>query len=138
MQVNTKRAQVRDYLLKLVYEHLDDINYKIPSENMLCRLFKVSRITAKNAIDDLVAPGASVPSPGKGNFYLLRGKGTRLAARGNPLFRTDRLIVPDLKSNFMLNIIRGVEERLHNTGFDLIIKCTNYSQTQEQHAIQTL
>lgn len=138
MQVNTKRAQVRDYLLKLVYEHLDDINYKIPSENMLCRLFKVSRITAKNAIDDLVAQGLLFRHQGKGTFISSEAKAHVLQREEIRSSELIGLLLPDLKSNFMLNIIRGVEERLHNTGFDLIIKCTNYSQTQEQHAIQTL
>ena len=134
----TKTEQVKQYLQTLIYKNIDEINYKIPSENTLCRICKVSRITAKNALEELVAEGLLFRHQGKGTFISSEAK-AKISPQAN--VRPSKLIgllLPDLKSKFMLSIIQGIEAKLHNTDYDMIIKCTNYSQTQELKAVQNL
>lgn len=138
MLSKTKKEQVKNYLQTLIYKHIDEINYKIPSENMLCRICKVSRITAKNAVEELVAEGLLFRHQGKGTFISSEAKAQILPREEVRASKFIGLLLPDLKSNFMLNLIQGIESKIHDTEYDLIIKCTNYSQTQEQKAVQNL
>ena len=133
-----KTEQITEYLRKKIYRHIDEINYKMPSEAMLCRLFNVSRITAKNAIEELTAQGLLFRHQGKGTFIASDAK-TKVLQR-EELRSADliALLLPDLNSKFMLDLIKGVEERLHSAHYNIIIKCTNYSQSQEQITIRSL
>lgn len=48
------------------------VNYKIPSEKELCRMYNVSRTSVRAAIGELVKEGYLSRIPGKGTFVLKR------------------------------------------------------------------
>lgn len=51
---------------------------KIPAENEICQLFKVSRTTARKAIDELQAEGYLVKKQGRGTFVQSESIGHKL------------------------------------------------------------
>ena len=51
--------KVRSYIYNLVFKS-DGGNVRIPSENELCELFSVSRVTVRGALKALVGIGRSV------------------------------------------------------------------------------
>ncbi len=60
--------RVRMYLYNLL-EKSDGKELQIPSENDLCRLFEVSRITVRSAIQGLVKDRFLIPRQGIGTFF---------------------------------------------------------------------
>ncbi|SPT52706.1 HTH-type transcriptional repressor yvoA [Actinomyces bovis] len=62
-----KYVQVRDHLLSEVRSNLSP-GSPIPSERELCKLFRVSRMTVRQAIDTLVVDGVLERHQGKGTF----------------------------------------------------------------------
>lgn len=54
------------------------IGDKIPSENEICRMFNVSRISARSAIQKLQAKNLIVTKPGKGSFVASNHLGDNL------------------------------------------------------------
>ncbi|MEW6193965.1 MAG: GntR family transcriptional regulator [Bacteroidota bacterium] len=77
MEIDKKSALPLYYQLKEILKEEIDIgrykpNEKIPSENELAELLKISRNTAKQAIADLVSEGM---------LYRVQGKGTFVAER---------------------------------------------------------
>lgn len=65
-----KYVRIKDHLIKGVASHqFDD---RLPSENELARCHKVSRMTARKALDELVRNGLARRVPGKGTFLKKR------------------------------------------------------------------
>jgi len=65
-----KYARIKDHLIQSVAScRFQD---RLPSENELARLHKVSRMTARKALDELVRDGIARRVPGKGTFLKNR------------------------------------------------------------------
>ena len=62
--------QIYDQLRKLLLEGHWKAGEKIPSENELCRLMGVSRISVRTAIKSLIAQGFLVSRQGEGTFVV--------------------------------------------------------------------
>lgn len=59
---------VREYILESIYGGMFQPNMMIMSESDLCKIFKVSRIVVRHALDELVAKGVLYKIQGKGTF----------------------------------------------------------------------
>jgi GntR family transcriptional regulator len=59
-------SSVRDWIYQGSYKP----GSRLPTEEELCRLFKVSRITTRKAVDMLVDEGLVVRQPGRGTFVV--------------------------------------------------------------------
>ncbi|WP_172120219.1 GntR family transcriptional regulator [Actinomyces faecalis] len=66
-RTQVKHVAVREYLLTLIADGLGTGD-AIPSERELCEVFKVSRMTVRQAVDTLVADGVLERHQGKGTF----------------------------------------------------------------------
>ncbi len=60
--------QIRDYLLDLIKNNIDNPDFKLPSEYELADKFSVSRLSARNAILTLEKDDLIVRKQGKGTF----------------------------------------------------------------------
>ena len=67
MTVEPAYMRIRDYIVSHFYK-ADETPDKIHSEHELCRLFKVSRVTARAALKGLVDEGYLVSHCGMGTF----------------------------------------------------------------------
>ncbi|WP_019634383.1 GntR family transcriptional regulator [Actinomadura atramentaria] len=63
-----KYLQLRAILLELIEQERLPVNSPVPSERELCRRFGVSRMTVRQAVDQLVAEDRLRRIPGKGTF----------------------------------------------------------------------
>lgn len=87
--------KIRSYLYNLMM-HSDRKNLQIPSENELCRIFNVSRITVRGAIQRLVQDNYLIPRRGIGTFM-------------NP-----DMVGEDLRSMSCIGLIDGDGRCVHN------------------------
>ena len=63
-----KYTQLRELLLGLIEENRLSVDAPIPSERELCQQYELSRMTVRQAVDQLVAEGRLYRVPGKGTF----------------------------------------------------------------------
>lgn len=63
-----KYTQLRELLLGLIEEERLAVDSPIPSERELCQQYELSRMTVRQAVDQLVSEGRLYRVPGKGTF----------------------------------------------------------------------
>ena len=93
----------------------------LPSEDVLCREYKVSRITIKKALDDLKKEGYIVRVKSKGSFVNLeipRKEEKRNFKNGKKMFA---FVVPDIEDVFISEIYRGIESVATENGYKVLI-----------------
>jgi GntR family transcriptional regulator len=70
LKTTPKYMRIKDDLIKGV--EMRRFNDRLPSENELARCHRVSRMTARKALDELVQDGIACRVPGKGTFLKKR------------------------------------------------------------------
>ena len=141
--------QIKQYLYRLVYANIQKGDFKIPSENLIAQQFNVSRITSKRAINDLVEEGFLIRKKGSGTYINadidenlladLAHSGDTAAVQSTVKFKkTIALIVPDIKSKYMLNLIDGVQSLAMKNEWNVILAVTMYDQALEELLIVKL
>ena len=152
--MNEKRtalySQIKNYLCGLIAENADKKDYILPSENMLCNIFRVSRITAKRALDELEAENVIIRKKGAGSFISsdLDEEFLKQYSRVDTLKaqsaeelkkrKTISLIIPDLKSKYLLNLMRGVQTAALKFNWDILLSTTSFDQQTEANLIKKL
>ena len=108
---------IKDYLKKLIQENKNVPNYKLPSENQLAMRFSTTRMTAKRAISELQEEGLLYRIHGKGSFI------TAAPAQGTdvPVNEFICMLLPNLESHFILELIAGARQYLKPFGYHLLI-----------------
>jgi GntR family transcriptional regulator of arabinose operon len=109
---------------------------RIPSENELAEQFKVSRITVKNALTDLVDRGVVYRQQGKGTFVADHYEKEILSLEtresdSRSASRTIGFLMPRLDNGFTANLLSGIEDALAESGYHLLFSKTNDSQEDE-------
>jgi len=129
---------IKQYLIELIEKHYLVPNYKLPSENQLSLRFHASRVSARHALNELVAEGIIYKIQGKGSFisknYLPRT--APLILKKENLDRLMiALLIPGVDSRFYINIIEGVKESLTMLGFQMIVLFTESDSEREKQCI---
>ncbi|ABX41392.1 GntR family transcriptional regulator [Lachnoclostridium phytofermentans] len=142
-------SQVEEYLYRLICSNLKKGKNKIPSEHLLAQQFNVSRITSKRAINNLVDKGYLVRVKGSGTFInteldenLLEKLRVYDEIPSSPLSlknkKTVAMIIPDIKSRYMMNLVDGVQHLATKNGWNVILAVTMYDQILEELLIKKL
>jgi GntR family transcriptional regulator of arabinose operon len=126
--------QIKEYVLNNIRQSVWQSNDKIPSENELAAKFKVSRITIKNALQELIEEGLIYRIQGKGSFVSTNGLGEP------PVYRPEQRLIdnkvaylmPRLDNRFTANLLNGIENQLAEEGYDLLFRTTGDSQETEK------
>ncbi len=63
--------QLKEILIKKIKENEWPVNTRIPTERELCELYKVSRITVRQALDELEKEGYLYRKQGRGTFVTI-------------------------------------------------------------------
>jgi GntR family transcriptional regulator len=63
--------QLKEILVEKIKTHIWGVNQKIPTERELCELYRVSRITVRQALDELEKEGYLYRKQGKGTFVTV-------------------------------------------------------------------
>jgi GntR family transcriptional regulator of arabinose operon len=129
-------AQIREYLLDGIEVGSWKGDERLPSENELAEQFRVSRITIKKALDQLVEEGV---------VYRIQGKGSFVSENGKPqVYASQRLknrksfvslIMPRVDNQFTSGILRGVESALAEAGCKVLFSGTDGSPEKEKELL---
>ncbi|MCL2369938.1 MAG: GntR family transcriptional regulator [Firmicutes bacterium] len=122
--------EIIDYLEQLIEKNKMIIKYRMPSENQLATKFDVSRITAKNAINNLVESGKLFRRQGKGTFIV----NPNFDAKYNSNLDNRAsigLMLPNFNSTFITDIVKGISAHLDKIGMPLLILHSNNNQDTE-------
>lgn len=136
-KLKNKTKEVKAYLYDIIREHKSEPNFLLPSEHSLCIKFNVSRITVKNAFQQLQADKLIFRHQGKGSFISSDAKQILTFRKERPT-KLIGVILPDLNSYFMLNIIHGIHDYIKDTEFKMVLGCTDFSQRKESKTIQDM
>lgn len=109
--------QIKEYLLQLIKDNKEVPRYKLPSENQVAVKFNTSRITAKRAFTELQEEGYIYRMQGKGSFINQEKKNAE--AKNSAEFVC--LLLPNIGSNFISNLVKGVQKVLKEQGYHLLI-----------------
>lgn len=142
-------AKLKRYIYGLIAENYEKKQFKLPSENILCTTFGVSRITVKKALDDIESEGYIIRKKGAGTFINENADFSDIAEfksasgekpKGEIMKnkKTLGLILPDINSKYSLRIISGVQEAAIKAGWDVILSSTMYDKNLEETAIKKL
>jgi len=119
---------------------------RVPSEKELAEQFKVSRITSKKALEQLVQIGVIERIRGKGSFvsqslpnlaHLDPSPHTTLSHDGAVSRRPIGLILPDFSEVYGLKLLHAIEERCSEQDYHLLLKRTYGRREEEEQAIRS-
>lgn len=142
MANSVKRTPLYKQIEMYIYDHMRNNNWeehhKLPSETELAEQFNVSRLTVKNAMQNLIDKGLIYRIQGKGSF-ISDQKGEPLLYESGPAEAKEKLIayiVPLAKTMHALQMINGIEEQLTKQGYRLLLFKTYNSKEVEKQVLQ--
>jgi GntR family transcriptional regulator of arabinose operon len=132
--------QIKEYVRDNIQQSVWQPNGKIPSENELAGKFKVSRITIKNALQELIEDGLIYRIQGKGTFVSLNKLGEPPVYRPiqQDSYHTVAYLMPRLDNRFTANLLHGIENQLAEEGFHLLFCTTGDSQESERQLLHKM
>jgi GntR family transcriptional regulator of arabinose operon len=134
--------QIQKFILDQIQAGIWKPHDQLPPERILADQFKVSRITAKNAIVGLVAEGYLYRHRGKGTFVTdkkiaLSSKTTEhtVLIQSAPKIG---MIMPWMEFRYQSLLISGIEYELSRRGYHLIFKRIDDNNSLEASTIKEL
>jgi GntR family transcriptional regulator of arabinose operon len=126
-----KYELIQEYILDSIYGGVFQPNQMIMSESDFCRIFNVSRIVVRRALDELVA---------KGMLYRIQGKGTFVEKNySSALERGERrkvgIIIPRM-SPFIENITHAICSEFSKQSYFYKIEQVGNNQEAEIQALK--
>ncbi len=126
--------QIKDYLLQIIEDNKNTPHYKLPSENQIALKFNTSRITAKRALVELQEEGYIERYKGKGSFINTEKKTVVQKASTNFIC----LILPNIHSDFISNIVNGTKEVLKQNGYNLLILSERANDLAQENLVNEI
>ncbi len=122
-----KHQQLKDYLKNQILRGEISPGEKLDSENSLASLFKLSRHTVRQALGELENDGF---------IYREKGRGSFCSPIGKTSVQNIAILTTYISDYIFPTIIRGVEEVLSNTGYNLILANTNNNKDKEAQCLE--
>ena len=114
-------VQIKKYLKQEIISEKLQRDQRCPSEWELARKFKVSRVTSRAAINELVVEGLLYRVQGKGTFVC--GKGKSLAPTGNSskVNNIGLVVVSrDITHPYYVLLLKGIDSAIQKSGYNLM------------------
>lgn len=139
--------QIEEYLLRLIATNLQNGTCDFPSEISVSLQFGVSRVTARRAIITLTEQGFLIRKKGSGTQINQKLDENQLSAlekyaevpsnaEKNKTRKTVAVILPDLKSKYMIEILDGIQSLAIRSEWDVLVAISNYDQELEASLIR--
>ncbi|OMF26516.1 hypothetical protein BK133_20390 [Paenibacillus sp. FSL H8-0548] len=140
-------AQIRQYIVEQIIEGAWQPHQQIPPERELAEQFSVSRITAKNAVLQLVNEGILYRHRGRGTFVsshsseltiqrATRVKPTELG-KSRKFVKLIGFVIPWVERQYATYLLGGLESFLSQRGYHLVFRRIS-SPEEERAAVQSL
>ncbi|HEX3048791.1 MAG TPA: GntR family transcriptional regulator [Bacillota bacterium] len=126
--VPPKYLQLKEHLSNKIQRGELAPGDQIPSENLLAYQFQISRPTVRHALDDLENSGLIIRRQGRGAFV----------AHTSPRTETIAVIVKSITNYIFPNIIDGIQEILHEAGFELLLFVSKNDSEREVQILRRL
>lgn len=104
---------------------------RIESHQNLARKYKVSLITVKRALNDLITQGVLYSHVGKGTFVARASQRPPSQKR-----KTIGIVLRDLKSPFFSLIVHSFEEKVYNLGYNTLLSTSSNRIEKEEDLIR--
>ena len=110
---------------------------KIPSESELREVYQVSRHTVRSAINNLVNEGYVVKHQGSGTYVsdYYKSRSSSIEQNGK---KTIGVITTYLSDYIFPSIIRGIEEKLSEYNYSLLLYSTKNNVSNERNALKSM
>lgn len=128
---------IHDYFLNKIIDGTLKENDKIPTEKELMEEFNVSRITVKNAINQLAKAGYVVRIPGRGTFVGSTKAPVELIQQRESR-KLIGVILCDVDYTFGVELLKSLEAEVEKQGYHLVFKRSHESRESEMEAINEL
>lgn len=132
-----KYAQIKTDLSIQILEGRLRPHDRVPSLNEIAQKFKVSKITARRVLNDLVVEGLVYTSRGRGSFVsdaAVRQNARHLRLKGNQL----GVVFEHASGSFMGDIIKGIDEEAYKLNAQITLSLSNNSYEREAENLQRL
>jgi len=125
---------VKEYLIKSIENKVFLPGHSIPSEYDLCKIFNVSRIVVRKAVDELVIRGFLYRIQGKGTFVAENFEGQKNGINNNVNTIKVGILVPYVDS-FSRTILSSAERELAKQGVLTFLVQTFSDQNLEENKL---
>lgn len=127
------RLQIIDFIQKEILAGLLKPGDKIPSENDFAKTMKISRMTARSALDELVTTGMLTRIPGKGTFV------TPAEQRQKDVKYKEMVafITGDISGLMMPQVFTGIQKVMEKNGYRIILCNTRWDASAQAQYIQS-
>lgn len=122
-----KHHQLKEYLKSQIIRGEISPGQKMDSENSLASQFKLSRHTVRQALSEL---------ENEGFIYREKGRGSFCSSAGKTSVPNIAVLTTYISDYIFPTIIRGIEEVLSNTGYNLILANTNNDKEKEAQCLE--
>ncbi len=126
--------QIKDYLLQLIADNKQTPHYKLPSENQIAMKFNTSRITAKRALTELQEEGYIYRYQGKGSYINTEKEAGKPESFTNFIC----MLLPNIGSNFIANIVSGARNVLRQNGYHLLLMSEPEDELIQDNLVSSL
>ncbi|MFC0469813.1 GntR family transcriptional regulator [Halalkalibacter kiskunsagensis] len=138
---STQRKPRYEIIYEEIKEKIVTQDYKvgdrIPSEKELIDYYKVSRITTKRALDQLVNDGMIERIPGKGSFVINKENEGVLQAESSKGYLIG-FVFPDFDESHVADLFKALNEATSQCASSLVVKQTFGDVSLEKEAIASL
>lgn len=128
--VGFKYVAIRNWILEKIEKHHFKYGDKLPSENLLCHKFSISRQTVRNAIDELEKNGI---------VKRIKGSGTYVAKTlGEVRNKTVGVLLSYLNEYIFPSILQGIEGVLTAAGYGMDLGMTYNKLEAERRFLERM
>lgn len=133
--LKTKYQIIFDDIKSNILSGTYSVGEQIPTESALQDTYGVSRQTVRKAILELSNEGLLRSEKGSGTYVSNQ---FRSKSAGNPNNRTIGVITTYISDYIFPSIIRGIESRLNEDNYSLLLASTNNDVAQEKKALEMM
>lgn len=119
--------QIKDDIFHDIESGKYHIGERLPAERVLAEKYGVTRMTIRQAIKSLVEQGFLHVRHGSGTYVSDRS--SLKTTNGNKIIG---VLVPDIQRGIMIDLIRGIEDEAHSTGYNTIL-CNTDNRWDKAH-----